>query len=292
MEFGYHRVTRRAGTIDEALSDIYEDLPGQKSDADLAARRLAAWCRSSASGDWSLFARRLDRDGLSIAAVLARFATVRPSPTALAPQWIDDALWIGEVLHQPANAIAAQSFAFEHLLVPVVLRADALLWSEVDPAAAQTLNDDARDCLRRSLVSELSNLVAPTIYRRFTEDRAMTHASPGLDYDEFVRNMKTDGFRKMFDEKPVLLRLMASVTRQWIETSTELITRLHTDMPSLRELLAADSTCRVDGIEGGLSDPHNFGRSVRIITFDDGKGVVYKPKDLGVDAAWHGRSNG
>jgi len=28
----------------------------------LAARRLAAWCRSCASGDWSLFGRRLARD--------------------------------------------------------------------------------------------------------------------------------------------------------------------------------------------------------------------------------------
>ena len=49
---------------------------------DLAGRRLAAWCRAAASGDWSLFARRLQRDGLSIPDVLARFATVRRNPSA------------------------------------------------------------------------------------------------------------------------------------------------------------------------------------------------------------------
>ena len=64
MDAFYERLIVRAATIDELLSDDFEPLPGQKGDADLAARRLAAWCRSSASGDWSLFERRLDRDGL------------------------------------------------------------------------------------------------------------------------------------------------------------------------------------------------------------------------------------
>ena len=64
MDAFYERLIVRAATIDELLSDDFEPLPGQKGDADLAARRLAAWCRSCASGDWSLFGRRLDRDGL------------------------------------------------------------------------------------------------------------------------------------------------------------------------------------------------------------------------------------
>ena len=53
----------RAATIDEVLSDAFVVLPGEKADSDLAARRLGAWCRSCGSGDWELFARRLERDG-------------------------------------------------------------------------------------------------------------------------------------------------------------------------------------------------------------------------------------
>ena len=44
----------------------------------------------------------------------------------------------------------------------------------------------------------------------------------------------------------------------------------------------------VVAIEGDLSDPHNGGRSVRILRFEDGARVVYKPKDLRLDVAWHG----
>ncbi|HTQ83682.1 MAG TPA: hypothetical protein VMI47_10485, partial [Pseudolabrys sp.] len=59
MDAFFERLIVRAATIDEILSDDFEPLPGQKGDADLAARRLAAWCNASASGDWSLFERRL-----------------------------------------------------------------------------------------------------------------------------------------------------------------------------------------------------------------------------------------
>jgi len=52
MDAFYERLIVRAATIDELLSDDFDPLPGQKGDADLAARRLAAWCRSSASGGW------------------------------------------------------------------------------------------------------------------------------------------------------------------------------------------------------------------------------------------------
>src|SRR5262249_19189651 len=34
-------------------------------------------------------------------------------------------------------------------------------------------------------------------------------------------------------------------------------------------------------------DPHNNGRFVQVVVFEDGTRVVYKPKDLRVDVAWH-----
>ena len=139
MDAFYERLIVRAATIDELLSDDFEPLPGQKGDADLAARRLAAWCRSCASGDWSLFGRRLDRDGWTIGQVLTRFATVRRKASAAQPAWIDDAIWIEAALQSPAKNAApiaaleqTEPCAFEHLFMPVVEQAEALLWSDID----------------------------------------------------------------------------------------------------------------------------------------------------------------
>ena len=100
--------------------------------------------------------------------------------------------------------------------------------------------------------------------------------------------MKAGGFRRLFEEKPVLLRLIAVMTRQWIETSREFILRLDADLPAIRrDILRSNADSPVAKIEGDLSDPHNGGRSVRIVTFADGSRVVYKPKDLRLDIAWH-----
>ena len=100
--------------------------------------------------------------------------------------------------------------------------------------------------------------------------------------------MKAGGFRRLFEDKPVLLRLIAVVTRQWIETSREFILRLDADLPTIRrDILCSNADSPVAKIEGGFSDPHNGGRSVRIVSFADGARVVYKPKDLRLDIAWH-----
>jgi type 2 lantibiotic biosynthesis protein LanM len=304
MDAFYERLIARAATIDELLSDDFEALPGQKGDADLAARRLAAWCRSCASGDWSLFTRRLERDQLSIGQVLARFATVRRSASAATPAWIEDAIWIEAALQNPSkdgNPIAApdqaEPCAFEQLLAPVIERAEARLWAGIDSRAFGNLNESAHACLRHSLLNELSSLCAPAIYERFGNARK-TGVTPAdavepqrgcgtSQYDRFVAEMKAGGFRRLFEDKPVLLRLLASITRQWIDTSRELGARLDADLAMIRrDILNSSTHSRVAKIAGELSDPHNCGHSVQIISFEDGRRLVYKPKDLRLDAGW------
>ncbi|HWX82511.1 MAG TPA: type 2 lanthipeptide synthetase LanM family protein [Xanthobacteraceae bacterium] len=305
MDAFYERLLVRAATLDEVLSDDFEPLPGQKGDADLAARRLAAWCRACASGDWSLFDRRLERDGLAFASVLARLAAVRRSASAAAPSWLDDAIWIEAALHDSGGnttPLAAsdntEPCAFEQLFMAVVAQADGLLWSGLDARVADNLNEAARGSLRRALLRELSSLGTPALYERFA--KARNASSPQHDaiaparrngsarYDHFVAEMQAGGWRRLFEDKPVLLRLFATVTRQWIDTSRELVLRLDADLAVIRrDILHSANTGRVAAIEGNLSDPHNQGRSVRIVSFEDGARVVYKPKDLRLDAAWH-----
>src|ERR1700704_1438299 len=125
MDAFYERMIVRAATIDELLSDDFEPLPGQKGEADLASRRLAAWCRSCASGDWSLFGRRLARDGLAFGEILTKFATVRRTASASPPAWIGDAIWIVAALQSStknAGSIASENqfepCAFEDLFMP------------------------------------------------------------------------------------------------------------------------------------------------------------------------------
>jgi type 2 lantibiotic biosynthesis protein LanM len=300
----YENLVMRATTSDEILSDTFEALAGQKRDADLAGRRLAAWCQSCASGDWSLFGRRLARDGLTFEQVLSRFATVRRRPAAPPPAWTRDAIWIAaafEASHRrdvTAELAEAEPRAFEGLFSPVVEDAEARLFAGIDARSASNLAESARACLRAALLRQLSDLAAPALYARFVKARSAGETAsdaerpqqaPGVThYNQFVADMRAGGFKSLFEEKPVLLRLMATMTRQWIDTSQEFINRLASDLPDIRrQILKQDGTAPVIGIEGDLSDRHNGGHSVQMISFADGARVVYKPKDLRLDAAWH-----
>src|SRR5262249_5866735 len=127
MDAFHERLILRAATIDELLSDDFKALPGQKGDADLAARPLAPWCRASAGGDWSLFGQGRQRDGWAIGGVLARFATVRRKASALPPVWLNDAIWMEAALRNPEkidqSADECEPCAFDHLFKPLVTKA-------------------------------------------------------------------------------------------------------------------------------------------------------------------------
>ena len=251
MDAFYERLIVRAATIDELLSDDFEALPGQKGDADLAARRLAAWCQSCASGDWSLFGRRLDRDGWSIDQVLARFATVRrkASPRSRRGSTTPSGS------RRRCKARARRPHQMLRSTRPSLARSNncSRPWSNkprrcfgrISTARAfENLNESARACLRHSLLKELSSLCTPAIYERFVKarkagetppDAAKPQRSAGTSrYDQFVAGMKAGGFRHLFEEKPVLLRLIATITRQWIDTSREFVLRLDADLATIR----------------------------------------------------------
>jgi len=303
MDAFYDRLIYCAATIDELLSGDYFPITSQKSDADLSASRLAAWCRSCASGDWLLFTSRLERDGLRIEQTLSRFATVRRSESASPPAWISDAIWIETALRtKPQTAEQIQHreqtdpVAFEDLFVPVVEQAEKLLWSGINAPASTYLSESAFSYLRRSLLQALSELSTPAIYERFAKARKIMPPTPieqtenpsTSRYLQFIHEMRASGFRALFQDKPVLLRLLAVLTRQWIDTSREFILRFNADKTIIGQTFHnSDTKNRVVNIEGGFSDPHNGGHSVLIVTFEHDSKIVYKPKDMRLDVNWH-----
>src|ERR1035441_3780107 len=257
MDEFFERFAIRAATLDELFSDAFEVSPGQKADADVAARRLAAWCRSCASGDWTLFSRRLARDGLTFGQVLPRLSSVRRNPDVPLPAWVSDAQWIEAALRSPVNSRmietlheAGEPQAFEHLLAPVVESAQKLLWSGLPQGAADNLTEASVASLCHSLAQQLSDLATPALYNCFVSSMAegaelgpsTAPANHRTDtgstrYNQFVAEMRDTGLRRLFETKPVLLRLIASVTRQWIETTQEFLTRLLADLPDIRQQL-------------------------------------------------------
>jgi type 2 lantibiotic biosynthesis protein LanM len=288
----FQELVCRAATIDELLSRAFLPLPSEKKDADKAARRLAAWCRSSTSGDWSLFSRRIARDGLTFEQVLRRFATVRRNPEEPLPDWLADAKWLSEeVCRLPSKASIGHISVggpqpFEDLLFGVVDSAEKVLQSGLSATALSLVAESAFAMLCHSLLTQLADLCAPAFYEAFSEGLRRPSTSVSR-YSAFLDDMRSGGFQTLFEAKPVLLRLMASLVRQWIDANREFIMRLCADLSEVRSRLCdTDQRCPITSIRGQISDPHRFGRSVLLLGFADGHRVVYKPKDLRADSGW------
>ena len=292
MEAFYQRLSLRAATIDELLSDAFEVSPESAADSTLAAQRMAAWRRACAAGDPSLFARRLVRDGLAPTEIENRLIRSQRRSTAQCPRWIEDAIWIEQALKEAGRAgpEVAPGYPFEDLYMALLEKAEALAWSGVDARTPNHFDEQARASLRRLLLAVLSELCAPALYERFAKSREAdkrAEATGTAIYREFIADLRGGGSRELFEQKPVLLRLIAVLTRQWIDTTRELIDRLAADLPAIRrELIKAPADAKIVEIKSGVSDPHNGGRCVSILAFADGTHVVYKPKDLRLDLAW------
>lgn len=303
MAFNLQELLIKAATIDELLGPAYEPQIGQKDSTDHAALKLAAWCRSASSGDWGLFFKRINRDKLSVDQVLSRFACVRHSPDAPLPTWFVDAQWVSRALigefgdDQLFLVDGAEPQPFEKLFYALVALAEAKVIEKTLPQALALFNDAARTDLRSGLLKLLTDLYAPLLYGKFVailkkhspdgKLPASTVTTGKVHFDALIEDLRTTELAVIFTEKPVLLRLTATITRQWIETTAELINRLHLDIGQIRAVIThSASDIKVQKISGDLSDPHNFGHSVQILTFEDQTKLVYKPKDLRLDVAW------
>ncbi|HET7492954.1 MAG TPA: DUF4135 domain-containing protein, partial [Bradyrhizobium sp.] len=295
MEEFYQRLSLRAATIDELLSDAFEVSPeSAAAPADLVAQRMAGWRRASAAGDASLFARRLMRDGLSAGEIENRLTGARRRASAPFPQWVEDAVWLEQALREgrESKSEVAPVYPFEDLFITAVERAEALVWSGVDASTCSDFDASARGLLRHMLLAALCELCAPALYEAFAKgrelDKLAAAPTPGTGrYREFIAELRAGGSRRLFEQKPVLLRLIAVLTRQWIEATREFVDRLAADLPAIRrELVKASVPAKIVEIRSGISDPHNAGRAVMIVGFADGARIVYKPKDLRLDVAW------
>ena len=164
----------RAATIDERLSSDYEPIPNLKTDTEVAARRLAAWCQSASSGDWNLFAKRLSRDGLTMENVMPRLAAVRLAAAATLPSWVEDAAWIVPAMLDDGMAdyaaypqAAGPTQPFEDLFHGLIAEAERRRDAVLPVGALARVEDGVRSSIAHELLSDATKLCGMAIYENF-----------------------------------------------------------------------------------------------------------------------------
>jgi len=148
------------------------------------------------------------------------------------------------------------------------------------------IENGAKQDLVEELVRRLTNLGKYTLYKIFSENRtkgekvaiSLMEEFDGAQkrrYRKFVKDLKKGRWEEVFEEYPVLLRLMAVRLEQWVRWSEDFISRTIRDRDLIRQRLISDEKVKISGIDF-LGDIHKGGRT-KVISFCDEK-VVYKPK--------------
>lgn len=283
----------RAATIDELLSDQFEAETVQTADLELAAQRLAVWCRASANGDWAMFAHRLSRDGLSFEDVLPRLGRVHLRSGLPPPLWASDAAWVLEQLASHSvdgdpieRLLLSKPAPFHDVFVPLFSGALEKLLRELTSELRATCCTTV-ELLLGHLVDRLCELAAPALYDdflRFKQNFPTDLKGPAVAYEAYLAHLRMGALPALFDRLPVLLRLLAVTYRQWHEVSLEFLNRLSNDLAIIRrDLVPNFDISDIVDIDANVSDLHNDGRAVCIITTNSGYRLVYKPKSLDLD---------
>lgn len=257
------RLARPVGADADAGAETEAERVGRER-AREAARR---WREACARGDEALFARRLELAGLTEAEATEQLASsfrereIGESSGGGEEEWI-------RVLREasaPTEATAAtatgrpvvESFV-EVARIRLERRHASILESRMTPAA----RDDLLAILRERLAERVARV--PQFSRAPLEVPAIP------------------------EEMPVLARDLARESVQWIAFVADFLQRLDEDAEALEDPGEDARAARLcTSIEGELSDRHCGGRTVLVVRFDSGPPIVFKPRDLGLEAAFH-----
>ncbi|MFK5985336.1 MAG: DUF4135 domain-containing protein [Pseudomonadota bacterium] len=155
-----------------------------------------------------------------------------------------------------------------------------------------SLNDQCRQDIENQLVKKLVYICSYTILTDFKESQKLSNPVD-VDVTEYVKKIYKNPL-VFFKKYSVLARLLAMHTDYWIQSTFKMLKRLLTDYEQLNQKFfdEKDNVCHEDVIKSitefqlNLSDPHEHGQTVAIISFNHGNKVVYKPKNMYAEYAF------
>jgi len=300
---------RRALFLDERrqlLADQPEPSPEKRQEAE---RRAEEWQRSMLV-EGELFTERLRGSNLDRASFVELLARHAPETDAG-----DGSAWrailqeIMEDRHRGQGLLTRQTESsspgttrrvtgsFRGFFEPILRTGAARLRAGLAELAdrrgldKEPLTPEGEAGMLGALARRLSMCATPTLILELNVARMEGRLEGALPEERFehfseVVLARPQIRRALFDEYPVLGRLIATLVEFWVEAMLEPVERFLDDREEIgREILGEPEPPRkITGVEASLSDSHRRGRGVLVLQLEGAERVVYKPRGLGVDA--------
>ncbi|MES1026437.1 type 2 lanthipeptide synthetase LanM family protein [Gloeocapsa sp. BRSZ] len=284
------RLVCNAATLDERLSSQL-DFITDSSGMSVKQARLDRW-QSLIGADDDRFQ---DIRGVEVNSALQnRFGHLNVLLDQNFPSWVQTLRAALKGIQQPSATNlkdGQQTLPFSQVLQHFVASASRTV---IDRSTTEMLaiSPQAFADFQQMLLFKLCEVIAPCLHDHFSRYRMINNPQLVLRsdfhqaivgnelYNLYVAHLESGGLIQFFEEYPVAARAIAILMECWIESVLEFLERLYQDLPFLRLTFGFLEAERVTSIQTGLSDPHNGGRSVFILTFDRGGCIVYKPRSI------------
>jgi type 2 lantibiotic biosynthesis protein LanM len=279
----------------------------EPEDADRAARRLARWQAQNPFSQDGFFQRRLAQDGLGVDDLRALLGESREAIAARVearPAWLVqlERAWTTppaapfplspELLggSRQADFLAAVrpllDAAYSDLTAGLRELTERFPSPPFDPATAGGL---LAQNLPLSLMILLNRTMALELHLAGHAGR-LTGGTPEERFESFIASLRDPAVAQgLLLQYPVLARQVAETAARWVDYSLEILGHLTADADRLREVFSPGRDLGLlTEIHTGQGDAHRGRRSVALLRFDSGLGLVYKPRPLTMDAAFQG----
>lgn len=290
-------------TIDETLEGLAAE---GNVDKNLATKRLNTWRDAATAGDNLQFIKLLNSRGLNYDNVLAKLGEqhqLRHPP----PSWLKVLIEVinssvPELRSLSPEAIRNNARPFGYITQALAKSAESYRDRLLDQAALERFLPQARLDLREYLCDRVQTVLEVPLYKSFkswigsldTETKMRVSGYSAADANDsshraFLDDFVVHGMDKLWYESPALVRVLGNVLEQWINSTRELVERFDANQSELRSFIAAcPQNLLVEKVRSGLSDLHNGGRSVCVLSLQESPSLVYKPRSVSAEFAWQG----
>jgi len=306
-------IVRNAIFLHEILNDsVFET---SVNDLEGINPQLERWCQVIAQGNWETFGKRLEWSGWSLETVNEILGTeINIERFSMADWAVTLTNFIVDFPALPCKPDVSplqegDPLPFEDILLPLVLFARKQLLVRLNVSSLspgnlplEILSESAYLNLERELLRRLLNIASQTLDFEFARNRTAgenllnlilengTGTASNTKYIAYTHGLLSDSLLSFFQRYPVLARSLATVVNFWVEAVGEFLERLQSDLTEICTFFNAESAHnpgKVIRAETGVSDPHNCGRGVIILTFESSFRIVYKPKCLQLESTYN-----
>lgn len=304
-------IYEKSSTIQERLSTDFIFGRLQNNDA-LVNARINQWCKVVADGNWKQFKKRLSWDGLNLFTARLLLNSVEMKNKQKFPCWTSTlneclkAISDQEKISPSAEMTSEKSrfldsrepLPFEEILSSFIFVARQKLSNLITDSHYKLISETAHASLERSLLRWLTHLCTPSMEFEFSVVLASKQSTlvsilkksnipHKAYYQQFISSLRNGEILTFFKEYPVLARLMATAIDFWVNANRDFISHLASDWSEIQKTFHVTTALeRVLDIQVDISDRHQNGLSVMILTFMSGLKLVYKPRNLDIDQAY------